>query len=52
VALLAAAFDLGNVVGAMGLGLVAEYLGYGGIFMLAAGIVAAGAAVAHWWGRR
>jgi predicted MFS family arabinose efflux permease len=49
VALLAAAFDLGNVVGAMGLGLVAERLGYTGIFLLAAGIVAAGAAVAHWW---
>ena len=52
VALLAAAFDLGNVVGTMGLGLVAERLGYRGIFVLAAGIVAAGAAVAHWWGRR
>jgi len=52
VALLAAAFDLGNVVGTMGLGLVAERLGYRGIFILAAGIVAAGAAAAHWWGRR
>lgn len=49
VALLAAAFDLGNVVGAMGLGLVAERLGYPSIFLLSAGIVAAGAAVAHWW---
>lgn len=49
VALLAAAFDLGNVVGAMGLGLVAERLGYTGIFLLAAGIVSAGAAVAQWW---
>jgi len=52
VALLAAAFDLGNVVGAMGLGLVAERLGYGGIFALAAGIVVVGAVAAHWWGRR
>jgi MFS family permease len=52
VALLAAAFDLGNVVGTMGLGLLAEYLGYGGIFLLAGGIVAVGAAAAHWWGRR
>jgi MFS family permease len=52
VALLAAAFDLGNVVGTMGLGLLAEYLGYGGIFVLAGGIVAVGAAAAHWWGRR
>lgn len=52
VALLAAAYDLGNVVGAMGLGLVAERLGYAGIFLLAAGIVTMGAAAAHWWGRR
>jgi len=52
VALLAAAFDLGNVVGAMGLGLVAERLGYGGIFALAAWIVVVGAVAAHWWGRR
>jgi predicted MFS family arabinose efflux permease len=52
VALLAAAFDLGNVVGTMGLGLVAERLGYGGIFALAAGVVAAGGVAAHWWGRR
>jgi len=52
VALLAAAFDLGNVAGTMGLGLVAERLGYGGIFLLAAGIVAVGAAAAQWWGRR
>jgi MFS family permease len=52
VALLAAAFDLGNVVGAMGLGLVAERLGYGGIFTLAAGLVAVGGVAAHWWGRR
>jgi MFS family permease len=52
VALLAAAFDLGSVVGTMGLGLVAERLGYRGIFILAAGIVAAGAATANWWGRR
>jgi MFS family permease len=52
VALLSAAFDLGNVVGAMGLGLVAEHFGYRGIFALAAGIVAVGAMAAHWWGRR
>jgi MFS family permease len=52
VALLAAAFDLGNVAGTMGLGLVAERLGQGGIFLLAAGIVAVGAAAAQWWGRR
>ena len=52
VALLAAAFDLGNVVGVVGLGLAAEGLGYRGIFALAAVAVAAGAATAHWWGRR
>jgi len=52
VVLLAAAFDLGNVAGTMGLGLVAERLGYGGIFLLAAGVVAVGAAAAQWWGRR
>jgi MFS family permease len=52
VALLAAAFDFGNVAGTMGLGLVAERLGYGGIFILAAGILATGAVAAHWWGRR
>lgn len=52
VALLAAAFDLGNVLGTVGLGLVAGRLGYRGIFALAAGAVLAGAAAAHLWGRR
>ena len=52
VALLAAGFDLGNVVGTMGLGLMAEGLGYRGIFALAGGIVLVGAVAAHWWGRR
>lgn len=52
VSLLAAAFDLGAVVGAMGLGLVAEEIGYRGIFALAAGVVAVGAAAAHRWSRR
>jgi predicted MFS family arabinose efflux permease len=52
VALLAAAFDLGNVLGATGLGLVAERLGYGGVFALAAGMVALGGLASHQWGRR
>ncbi len=51
VALLAAAFDLGNVLGAIGLGLAAEALGYRGIFALAAGTVLIGAIVSHLWGR-
>ncbi len=52
VALLAAAFDLGMVVGTVGLGLVAEFLGYRGIFALAAAAVALGAMVVHWWSQR
>ena len=52
VALLAAAFDLGNVLGTMGLGLAAEALGYRGIFALAAGAVLTGAVMSHLWGRR
>lgn len=52
VALLAAAFDLGNVLGAVGLGLAAEALGYRGIFALAAAAVVLGAVTSHLWGRR
>jgi MFS family permease len=52
VALLAAAFDLGNVVGTVGLGFVGEYLGIRAIFGLAAAIVALGALAGHLWGRR
>jgi len=52
VALLAAAFDLGNILAALGLGLAAESLGYPSIFLLAAGVVILGAAVSHVWGRR
>ena len=51
VALLAAAFDLGNVFGAVGFGLVAEALGYRGIFAVAAAAVMAGAVASHLWGR-
>jgi MFS family permease len=52
VALLAAAFDLGNVLGTVGLGFVGERLGIPAIFALAAGIVAVGAVAGHLWGRR
>ncbi len=52
VALLAAGFDLGMVMGTVGLGLAAEFLGYRGIFALAAAAVALGAALAHWWSQR
>jgi len=52
VALLAAAFDFGNVLGAMGLGLAAEALGYRGIFALGAVAVVVGAMASHVWGRR
>jgi len=50
VALLAAAFDLGNVLGAVGLGLAAEALGYRGIFAIAAAAVVIGAVTSHRWG--
>ncbi len=52
VTLLAAAFDLGNVLGAIGLGLAAEALGYAGIFALAAAVVVLGAGIAHLLGSR
>jgi predicted MFS family arabinose efflux permease len=52
VALLAAAFDLGNVLGTVGLGFVGERLGIRAIFALTAGIVAIGAGAGHLWGRR
>jgi MFS family permease len=52
VSLLAAAFDLGNVVGTVGLGFVGEQLGIRAIFALAAGIMALGAVAGHLWGRR
>jgi MFS family permease len=52
VSLQAAAFDTGVVLGTMGLGLVAEWTGYSGVFVVAAAAVAAGAVAAHFWGRR
>ncbi len=52
VAFLAAAYDLGVILGSMGLGLVAEWIGYHGIFLFAGAALALGAAAAHWWGHR
>jgi len=52
VASLAAAFDSGMIVGTLGLGVVAEWIGYHGIFWLSAGIVAAGASTSYLLGRR
>jgi predicted MFS family arabinose efflux permease len=52
VALFAAAYDLGVVLATVGLGLVAEWIGYRGIFGVAAGAIILGAGAAHVWGRR
>ena len=52
VASLAAAFDAGMILGTLGLGAVAAWIGYHGIFWLSAGIVAAGASTSYLLGRR
>ena len=52
VALFAAAYDLGVILASMGLGAAAEWIGYRGIFGVAAAAVVVGAALAHIWGRR
>jgi len=52
VASLAASFDTGMIISSVGLGLAAEWMGYRGIFWLAAGIVAAGASTSYLLGRR
>ncbi len=52
VTLPAAAFDLGNVLGAVGLGLTAEAFGYRGIFVMAVGTVLIRAVASHLWGRQ
>ena len=52
VASLAAAFDSGMILASLGLGLVAEWLGYRGVFWVAAGTVAAGALTSYLLGRR
>lgn len=52
VSFLAAGYDLGVVLGTVGLGLLAEWIGYRGIFAVAAGAVALGAVTFHAWGKR
>ena len=52
VASLAASFDTGMILSTLGLGVVADWTGYQGIFWLSAGIVAAGAATSYLLGRR
>jgi sugar phosphate permease len=43
---------LGVVLATVGLGLVAERIGYRGIFAVAAAVMVLGAGTAHVWGRR
>jgi MFS family permease len=52
VASLAASFDSGMILSTMGLGIVAEFTGYRGIFWLSSFTVAAGATVSYLLGRR
>lgn len=52
VALFSAAYDLGVVLATVGLGVVAEWIGYRGIFGVAAAAMVLGAGAAHVWGQR
>ena len=52
VASLAASFDSGMILSTIGLGIVAEYTGYRGIFWLSSFTVAAGATTGYLLGRR
>jgi len=52
VASLAASFDTGMILSSMGLGIVAEYTGYHGIFWLSSLVVASGATFSYFLGRR
>ncbi len=52
VASLAASFDTGMILSSMGLGVVAEFTGYHGIFWLSSLIVAGGATLSYFLGRR
>ena len=52
VASLAAAFDTGMILSTLGLGVVAEWTGYHGIFWLSAGIVVSGATSSYLLGKR
>jgi MFS family permease len=52
VALFSAAYDLGVVLATVGLGVIAEWIGYRGIFGVAAAAMVLGAGAAHVWGQR
>ncbi len=52
VALIATAYDLGVVLATVVLGAVEEWIGYRGIFGVAAAVMALGAGTAHVWGHR
>jgi len=52
VALFSAAYDLGVILATVGLGVVAEWIGYRGIFGVAAAVLVLGAGAAHVWGHR
>jgi predicted MFS family arabinose efflux permease len=52
VSLLAASFDFGVIVSSIGLGIVAEWIGYRAVFPLAAAVVGAAAASSRLLARR
>jgi predicted MFS family arabinose efflux permease len=52
VALFSAAYDLGVVLATVSLGVIAEWIGYRGIFGVAAAAMVLGAGAAHVWGQR
>jgi len=52
VALFAAAYDLGVVLATVVLGAIAEWIGYRGIFAVAAAVMVLGVGTAHVWGQR
>jgi MFS family permease len=52
VASLAASFDTGIILSSVGLGLVAEWLGYRGVFWLSSLTIVAGASASYFLGRR
>ncbi|HWT81881.1 MAG TPA: hypothetical protein VN648_24080, partial [Candidatus Methylomirabilis sp.] len=52
VALFSAASDLGVILATVSLGAVAEWIGYRGIFGVAAAVMVLGVGVAHVWGQQ
>ena len=52
VSLYSAAYDLGVILATVGLGALAEWIGYRGVFGVAAAILVLGAGTAHLWGKR